>query len=332
MSRMFRVISGPVVEPAGTRRDPSDAGDIPFIEVGGPDGVVTSIQPPTVAIHKPPAPSVAPPPAFIPPAAPFVPPASLFVPATPRPASAPTPAAARATPSAAPESPILSVTFHRYPKPGLRLMHHGVAPEVVAFHFPDHPVSAEYRRVCEEVLQQYDGPGPRAAVFTAAEPHAGTTTVLVNFAVSLVTQHAHRVLAVDANFARPGLARLLACAEAPGLADVLGQSIPLAWALQPTPLPNLHVLSTGAVNDGTEEALAADLPRLVAQLRQWFDWVVIDGGVWAELPGGDGTGAAADGVYLVTREADMERDEFTGLRAEITAAGGPVRGYVSTRQ
>ena len=332
MSRMFRVITGPVAEPASARRDSSEPDDVPFVEVGGPDGVVTSIQPPAVATHKPATSPVA----LHKPAAPSValhkPAAPPVVPAAPRTVPIPPPTAARPMPAAPPESPILSVTFHRFPKPGLRLMHSGVAPDVVAFHFPDHAVSGEYRRVCEEVLQQYDVPGPRAALFAAAEPYAGTTTVLVNFAVSLVTQHAHRVLAVDANFARPGVARRLACADAPGLADVLGQSIPLAWALQPTPLPNLHVLSTGTVTDGTEEALAADLPRLVGQLRQWFDWVVIDAGVWAELPGGDGTAAAADGVYLVTREGDMERDEFTGLRAEIAATGGPVRGFVSTRQ
>jgi Mrp family chromosome partitioning ATPase len=318
---MFRVISGPAAEPTAARRDASEADDVPFVEVGGPDGVVTSIRPPAVAIHRPATPPVMP--SAAPPPRPAPPPR-----ATPTPSPAP-----RATaPAAPPESPILSVTFHRYPKPGLRLMHAGVAPDVVAFHFPDHAVSGEYRRVCDDVLLQFDTPGPRAAVFAAAEPHAGTTTVLVNFAVSLVTQHAHRVLVVDANFARPGVARRLACAEAPGLADVLGQSIPLAWALQPTPLPNLHVLSTGTVTDGTEEALSADLPKLVGQLRQWFDWVVIDAGVWADLPGGDGTAAAADGVYLVTREAAMEQDEFTGLRAEIAAIGGPVRGFVSTKQ
>lgn len=310
MSRTFRVISGPIAESPTGFRDTADADEIPYVEVGGPEGVKTSIQPPTVSIHRPAPPRPAP---------------TAFIPPSPRPA--PTPAR-----PAAPESPILSVTFHRYPKPGLRMMHSGVAPDVVAFHFPDHAVSGEYRRVCEEVLQQYDVPGPHAAMFAAAEPHAGTTTVLVNFAVSLVTHHAHRVLVVDANFARPGVARRLACAETPGLADVLGQSIPLAWALQPTPLPNLHVLSTGTVTDDTEEALAADLPKLVGQLRQWFDWVVIDAGVWADLPGGDGTAAASDGVYLVTRETDMERDQFVGLRADIAAVGGPVRGFVSTRQ
>lgn len=310
MSRTFRVISG-AAEPIAARRDPAEFDEVPFVEVGGPDGVVTSIQSPTVAIHKPAAPSVK---------------------SAPAPRPAPPPAARPAPPPPLPDSPVLSVTFHRYPKPGLRLMHAGIAPDVVAFHFPEHPVSGEYKRVCEEMLGQYDLPGPRAALFTAAEPHAGTTTVLVNAAVTLVTHHAHRVLVVDANFGRPGVAHRLGCAESPGLADVLGQSIPLAWALQPTAVPNLHVLPSGTVTDATEEALAADFPRLMAQLRQWFDWVVIDAGVWAELPGGEGAASAADGVYLVTREGDMERDQFTGLRAEIAAAGGPVRGFVSTRQ
>lgn len=322
MSRMFRVITGPA-EAQRERDDTSDA-ESPYIEVGGPDGPVMSFPTPSVAIHTPPpAPPIPPAPAVraTPPAARVAPP-----PTTVRPA----PQVRPTTPAG--ETPILSVTFHRFPKPGLRIMNGGVAPDVVAFHFPDHPVSGEYRRMTDEVLAQYELPGARAVVFTAAEPHAGTSTVALNFAVSLVASHGHRVLVVDANFGRPGVARRLSCAESPGLADVLGQSIPLAWALQPTPLPNLHVLATGQVTDNTEEALSGDLPRLVTQLRQWFDWVVIDAGVWAELPGGDGTAATAEGVYLVARDADAENADFVNLRSDIAAVGGPVRGFVTTRQ
>lgn len=334
MSRMFRVITGPA-EGNRQRNDHRDAqgdGDAPFIEVGGPEGVIMSfptpnaVSPPTPAARGATPPSAAGPPSAPPRMAAPAPSPVRLAPEVRPPAPAPQPAAPQ------PAAPILSVTFHRFPKPGLRIMNGGVAPDVVAFHFPDHAVSGEYRRVTDDVLAQYDVPGPRAVVFTAAEANAGTSTVAVNLAVSLVANHGHRVLMVDANFARPGIARRLSCAESPGLADVLGQSIPLAWALQPTPLPNLHVLATGHVTDNTEEALSSDLPRLVAQLRQWFDWVVIDAGVWGELPGGDSTAATADGVYLVARDADAENADFVSLRSDIAAVGGPVRGFVTTRQ
>ena len=78
-------------------------------------------------------------------------------------------------------------------------------------------------------------------------------------------------------------------------------------------------------------AIGHELPKLVSQLRQWFDWVLIDAGVWGVVPDRDATCPAADAVYLVTREADAERPEFTGLRTWVKQLGGPLRGYVTTR-
>jgi Mrp family chromosome partitioning ATPase len=326
MSRMFRVISGvgsdmthdlPPV-PTATP-DPFAGESVPFVEVGGPDGVVASVgKPPAPPVLKA-TPAVRPTPArevFTPPQ-PVKPVKTL----DPNPIPPVT------------DSRILSVTFHPIPKAGLRLMQQtGVAPEIVAYHFPDHPVSGEYRTVRDQIVRQFDEPGPKVTLFTSGSAHAGTTTVLVNFAVSLIQEFGSRVLLVDAHLARPGVARRLGAAESPGLADVLNQSIPLAWALQPTPVQNLHLLAAGTPTDHTEEQMAADLPKLVPQLRQWFDWVVIDAGVWGDLPGADATCGAADAVYLVTRSGDIELPGFGGLRAEVAGSGGHVRGYISTRQ
>lgn len=321
MSRMFRVITGAGGLPTAPQRaaekpqaihleTPADD-QTPFIEVGGPDGVQMSYARSQPRIAPMPLPS------------PIVERASM-----PKPATLPV-----LEPMVAAESDaqVLSVTFHRLPKLGLRLMPSGISPDIITYHQPDHAVSGEYRVVRDEIVNQFEEPGPRVTLFTSASGSAGTTTVMMNFAVSLTQEHGSRVLLVDANFARPGIARRLGASESPGLAEVLGQAIPLAWALQPTPLTNLHMLSTGTANDATEDLLTTDLPKLIGQLRQWFDWVIVDAGVWNELPGADATASATDAVYLVTRHSDIERMEFADLRADITNASGPVRGYISTR-
>jgi Mrp family chromosome partitioning ATPase len=312
---MFRVITGsggsePLSDPRlieSMEADPFAGDSVPYVEVGGPEGAVSS--------HAPTKPKMVVPEAKKPPLPSRLPPQREVEPEP-----------------LLDEAQYLSVTFHKMPKPGLRLLQSGIAPEIVAYHFPDHPITGEYRKVRDAILNQFEDPGARALVFTAASPIAGTTTVLINFAVSLCMEHGSRVLLVDTNFARPGVARRLSCAESPGLAEVLGQTIPLAWALQPTPLTNLHVLAAGTAADGTEESLANDFPRLIGQLRQWFDWVIIDGGVWADLPGADSTSLATDAVYLVSRQDMVEQNEFAELRAEVTAAGSQVKGYIATRQ
>jgi Mrp family chromosome partitioning ATPase len=230
------------------------------------------------------------------------------------------------------DSRILSVTFHRFPRQGLRVMDHGVAPEIVVYHFPDHPVSAEYRLVRDEIIQQYPEPGSRSVLFTSAAHASGTSTVLLNYAVALAQDHGHRVLVIDGNFGRPGIARRLSAAESPGLAEVLGQTLPLAWALQPTPILNLHVLASGQPTDNTESALLSDFPRLMMQLRQWFDWVILDAGIWTEFAHTENLLAQVDGIYLVTREDDLDRADFVTMRTDLQNEGAPVRGYIATRQ
>lgn len=313
MGRMFRIITEGGAEGAHpVALADRGAAEVPFVEVGGPEGVVTSVPRPAT---RPPLP----PPAIVP---------------IPQPDPEPEESAPAELPvaDAVAERRVLSVAFHRFPKAGLRLLPSGVSPDVVVYHFADHAVAGEYRAVREEVRRQFDEAGPRVVVLTAAVPVAGTTTVALNLAVSLTQDPSAKVLVVDANFDRPAAARRLGVAEAPGLAEVLGQTVPLAWALQPTAVANLHALAAGVPADGTDAAMASDFPRLLTQLRQWFDWVLVDGGVWDDSLGRESIGPACDAVYLVTRQSDIECSEFTGLRAAVTAAGGTLRGYVTTRQ
>ncbi|HET6575742.1 MAG TPA: hypothetical protein VFG68_19230 [Fimbriiglobus sp.] len=312
MGRMFRIITEGGSEPLPSLQA---AAEVPFIEVGGPEGVVTSIPLPAAAMPPDVIPVPRPGPAYEP-----EPDTELDHDPESAPLVIP-----------APDARVLSVSFHKFPKTGLRLLPGGVSADVIAFHQPDHPVSGEYRTVRDEVRKQFEEPRPRVLLFAAAAPVAGTTTVMLNTAVSL-TRDGAKVLVADANYDRPAVARRLGVPETPGLAEVLGQTVPLAWALQPTAVEDLHVLAAGVPSDGTPRGMTQDFPRLLAQLRQWFDWVLVDGGVWDEWLGQESAGPACDAVYLVTRQADIDRPEFGSLRMSVADAGGVLRGYITTRQ
>ncbi|OWK46924.1 tyrosine-protein kinase family protein [Fimbriiglobus ruber] len=314
MGRMFRIIteggqemlhppepmnrvSAPVTVPT-----PAPEPFVPYVEIGGPEGVVTSVPKratPTITRIDPPAPR-------------------------PKPKTEP-------EPIPTPDARVLSVAFHRVPKPGLRMIPAGIASEVVAYHRPEHPISGEYRAVRDEIRRQFEDPGARSLLFTAAATDAGTTTVLLNFAVALTQETGNKVLVVDANFVRPSVGRRLGVADAPGLAEVLSQTTPLAWAIQPTAVQSLHVLSAGAPAAYRAGVAATEFPRLLTQMRQWFDWILVDAGVWSEMAGRDVVSTTTDAVYLVSRQADFERSEFANLRNAVTATSAVLRGYITTR-
>ena len=314
MSRVYNALTG-VGRPAGAvaLETPDDGvwanaeEATPFVEIGGPTGPVFSAGGSAVPVPRPvPAPE-------------------------PKPEPKPEP---RAYPRLAPPPTApayLSVRFHdiaprKSAKPG-----DGPDPGLVALHFPDHPVSAEYRTLRDEIARQLPAATSRLLLFTAAAPEAGTTTVLLNLAVTLALDGKARVLVVDGNVGRPAVAGRLALKPAPGLCEVLAHQIPLAWAVQPSVVPALQVLAAGDATDATPGAVCRDLPRLLGQLRQWFDWVLVDGGVWGGMPERDAACPSADAVYLVTRETDADRPEFTSLRGWVKELGGLLRGYVATR-
>jgi hypothetical protein len=49
------------------------------------------------------------------------------------------------------------------------------------------------------------------------------------------------------------------------------------------------------------------------------------------MPERDAACPAADAVYLVIRETEMERPEFLGARGWVKELGGLLRGYITTR-
>ena len=304
MSRMFKAVSGGTSLRALAEAPAAD--DVPFVEIGDPSGPLYS---PGLSLLAVPAPE--PLPALEPP-----------------PEPAPAPLAERTFPRLA-EPKYLSVTFHDLTgRPRNVVERDGPDAGLVALHLPDHPISGEYRTLRDEIRAQLPESIPRLLWFTAATVSAGTTSVLLNLAVTLARESSTRVLVVDANVERPAIAEKFSIARSvQGLCEVLAQRIPLAWAVQASTLPNLQILPAGTA----AASFAQDMPKLMDQLRQWYDWVLIDGGVWSAAPERDGLAALADATYLVSRETDVDRGEFSGLRASVRDAGGLLRGYIATK-
>lgn len=329
MGRMFRIISEATtsipmhpVQPqlvAPVRGRSSDGAEvIPFIEVGGPDGPVTSI--PFSRGSAPVRPEPKPAETATVPAAPAEPKAEVRKPPVPPATPAPVPATRAA----------LSVAIHKFSPRNPQLADLREYDDLIVVHEPDHPISHEYRAIADVMQSQLTVTGSRTVMVTAALPTSGTTTVVTNLAAVLATRGRGRVALVDANLLRPAIADRLNVRTTPGLVELLDQSVPMAWVVQPTSVERLSVIAAGRDLPENPSSLK-DIPRLLSQLRDWFDWVLIDAGVWTESIAGDLLAPASDGVYFICRENQVDPGEFADLREIIEETGGHPRGYVTTR-
>jgi Mrp family chromosome partitioning ATPase len=203
-----------------------------------------------------------------------------------------------------------------------------LAPELVAFHDPEHPVSAQYRELLRALLAARPADRPQALLFTPAGAGRGATVTVLNAAITAARRGRRRVAVVDADTAAPGVATALGLAEQPGWREVLAGAATLDAALRETAQPDLAALTAGAAATGGVRFLAETARSLLRQLRQRFDLVFVNAPPWDDRPETANLAAACDAVYLVVTPADADAPATDALFRRISEAGATPGGCV----
>jgi Mrp family chromosome partitioning ATPase len=176
-----------------------------------------------------------------------------------------------------------NVVFLPLPGGGLAPARDRFGRELVAFHQPEHALSEQYRALLTSLTAQLPAGEPLALLFSCGPTEAGKTTVLLNLAITCAREGRSRVAVVDAGGSQGAVAGKLGQPQAPGLREVLANTVSLQRALAETGQPNLCVLPAGS---GGDSLPPGDVLRpLLRQLREHFDWVLVDGPAWDGTPG-----------------------------------------------
>ena len=204
-----------------------------------------------------------------------------------------------------------------------------LAPELIAFHDPKHLLSTQYRDLLSALLAARPGEEPQALLFTSAHPGSGKTTALLNVAITAARLGRQRIVVVDANFAKPGLAAALDLPEKPGLREVLAGVTSLDEALRETAQPNLTALTAGVtLSTGGVRFLAETVRSLLRQLRQRFDHIFVDAAVWDSRSETLNLAAACDAVYLVLAPNETDTPAVDDLYRRIPEQGAKLAGCI----
>lgn len=264
------------------------AAEVQFIEVGGPRKIIDAS--PAVLACAPPAPRIFP----------------------------KAPSVTRAEPVAK------TLTFQPL-TPGLVFApaRPRLAPGLIAFHLPEHPLSERYRGLLAEMHGLGTAGRSQVVLFTAPESDTSSPTVLLNVAITAARQADLRVAVVDGCERRPALDGLLGLPATPGLCDVLTGAVSLSQALQETGVERLQALTVGKGSDDSRTTLnLAALPVVLRQLREAFALVLLNGS--------PALASACDAVFVVAPQEQAEKPPVLDLVQTLRQQGAPVRGCIFT--
>jgi Mrp family chromosome partitioning ATPase len=276
--------------------------NVPFIEVGGPRTAMEA-SPEVLAAGARTSPSASAGPRL----QPIVPPSLAEAPAR-----------------------ILNVEFRPLPDDptSKRSPHRRFAQELIAYHRSKHPVSEQYRTLIGGIASQLPAGRPQVVLFTALTPEVGTTTVLLNTAITFARQGELRIVVVDANWQRPAIARRLGLLESPGLREFVAGKASLTQALQETGQPCLTALTAGIGMRSSGDTIRP----VLRQLRERFDLVMVDGPCWDGRPEMIALGAACDVSYLVLPETKADTGETDAWVRTWPQQGAKLRGCIVTQR
>lgn len=194
----------------------------------------------------------------------------------------------------------------------------------------DDPLGARseaYRQLRTNLQFVSVGTAPKIIVVTSAMPGEGKSSVAGNLALSL-SRSGGRVCLIDGDLRRPSIAQYFGLVGDAGLSTVIVGRAGVDDVLQPVD-SGLYAITSGAIPPNPTELLGAPAyGRMLSELRDRFDTVIVDAP--PVLPAADAAvlAAAADGVIFVVHAGRTGREHVERALAGLSQAHARVLGVV----
>jgi non-specific protein-tyrosine kinase len=185
-----------------------------------------------------------------------------------------------------------------------------------------------YRRLRASVFSLQRDNQLRTLLVTSPDNDEGKSTIVCNLAQS-VALLGRTVLVIDCDLRQPSQHILYDLPNAVGLSTVLEKKVSLSEAIQSTPMPGLHVLTSGPRPEDPPKLLASSyMTDLLRELAPRYDVILLD--TPAATPVVDTTVLAplADGVLLVVRLGKSQRDALLSTQDQINDVQANLVGVV----
>ena len=204
--------------------------------------------------------------------------------------------------------------------------------KLVCLHDVRSPVAEAYRTmrtniqfagICNEL---------RALMVTSAGPGEGKTTTIANLAVAFA-EAGKKVVLLDGDLRKPALHRIFDLTNVRGLSNLLVDGDSFETVIQHLSGVKLDIITAGDAVPNQAELLASPLiQKLVRQLRNLYDLVLIDSPPILPVTDAQLLAGCVDGILLVVRSGTVSEEDLKKAKGLLELVGARVIGTVLNKK
>lgn len=185
--------------------------------------------------------------------------------------------------------------------------------EAVVKDYPGSSIAESFRNLRSSLFLKFRSEPQKVIMITSAQPQDGKSFVSSNLAASIASV-GHKTILLDCDLRRPTLHEKLKIVNSVGLSNYMVNNVSVKEIIKKTEVDNLWFIPAGPILPNSSELIEAGvLDSLIEELKQQFDYVIID-----STPAGLVADATlmikyANYILLVCRNDYTRKDVFTDV-------------------
>lgn len=180
-----------------------------------------------------------------------------------------------------------------------------------------YPQLESFRRLRTNILASSSS-GAQVVLLTSAKRGEGKSTVSGNLAVT-IAQSGREVVVVDCDLRLPTVHKLFELPNKRGLTNILAGEMNLEECIQDSPFPRLRIITSGPLPPNPTELLGSQrMLDLIEQLKETFDFVILDTPALLSVADAAVLAPAVDNVILVVAQGVTQRGDVRAVRQQLS--------------
>lgn len=181
-----------------------------------------------------------------------------------------------------------------------------------------YPQLESFRRLRTNILAVGDPNEPRVLLLTSAKRGEGKSTISSNLAVT-IAQSGRSVIVVDCDLRLPTVHKMFDVPNKRGLTSILTGDVPLEETIQYSAFPRVQIITSGPLPPNPTELLGSpQMAELIEQLKEQFDFVILDTPALLSVADAAVLAPTADQVILVVAQAQTRRGDVQTVRQQLS--------------